>query len=320
MIDTAFFRTKQFVIAAVAAVFILGAAAAAYTVGGFSSGFAHHEGCRVAVEGAPLEASPGVLVDEGGRRRTVTYTFDAAGFDGGSLVACSPVGEILVEPSPDTSVHVEFRIRADNAAAAEATDVRVRFTRLGSGLGIAAWQETVGESTEAFGTRSASVTTLIRLPATGAYDVELTSEVGDLRVSQLLVGDLALHSDVGEVRALDVDVQGNVALTSDVGDVIADLRSVQSGRIDASSDVGRVEIRLPQRADIGYDVVAASDVGDVDVRLGETETYTRESEGPGAHVEARSRGYEGKPTKVRVTALSDVGSVQVLASAPPGSA
>lgn len=314
MIDTAFFRTKQFVIAAAIAILILGAAAATYTVNGLTAGWASSEGCHVEMAGEPIATEPAVVVDADGRHRTVTYSFDAAGLDGGRLAACSRVGEILVEPSLDGRAHVELRIRGESADAVAATEVRAVFSRLDGGLGVAAWHQVVGEEKGMFGSRHVEITTLVRLPATGAFDVSLASEVGDLRVTDLLVGNLTLQSDVGDVRALDVDAQGDVSARSDVGDVILSLRSVQSGVLDAASDVGDIEVALPLRADVGYAVTAQSDVGETEVRIGETETHTSEEDGVGGRVEARSRDYDSKPTKVQVHASSDVGDVGVTAN------
>lgn len=55
----------------------------------------------------------------------------------------------------------------------------------------------------------------------------------------------------------------------------------------------------------------SADVGTVTLSLGETERHTRDKDPPGETEEARTRGYDAKPTQVRVRATTDVGDVAV---------
>lgn len=307
--DPGFLRTRFFAVAALVAALVLGGAAAAYLVAdGFDAGSS--ASCdAVDVPGARIAAEP--VVEDEGARRTYRWTIDAAAYRAGVASGCLSVGELLVEPSPDGRVHLEARVTADAAEAVQATRIAASFADEGGRLNVDVRELERGVARGGFRDEGAQVALVVRLPAQGAWDVRAANDVGDVRVSGLLVGNLTLESDVGDVRALDVDVSGDIDASSDVGSVVLSLASVQGGEIRAATDVDDIEIELPQRADLGYDVTAASDVGGVDVRIGETELYEREDRQVGGEVRARTRGFAEKPSQVTILARSDVGSVRV---------
>ena len=186
-------------------------------------------------------------------------------------------------------------------------------TSAGGALQLAAWESRAGVGGTPFTQRGASVDVAIRVPEMGAPDVRARSDVGDVLVSQLLVGNLTITTDVGRARALGLDITGNVTMRSDVDDVELRAASIQSGSVHLTSDVGNVVAALPARADVGYDATGKSDVGNVKIDIGPTEVRDSSSEGAGANVHARSKDYDGKLTKVVVDATSNVGDVTVTA-------
>lgn len=123
---------------------------------------------------------------------------------------------------------------------------------------------------------------------------------------------LDLESNFGRVVATGIDLAGDARLHTSAGDVVLALASVQSGAIDATSSFGDVEVELPARADVGYDVVGETDFGEVTIRIGPTDHY--ESEGghaAGERESARSAGFDSKPTKLTVAGSSSAGDVRI---------
>lgn len=312
--DPDYFRTKYFVIAAIVAGLLLGGAAAAYLTTDVSwSGDEHGCDTRVA-QGTPLDAVPQVTQNES-RRRTLEWTIDAASFDAGLLDACVAVGELLVEPSADDKVRIIARIAASASEAVDKTEVVVDVAQSGNQLNLAAYEARVGQARRVFSDDGAELTLIVQLPDRGAWDLRAATAVGDVRASGLMLRDVKASADVGEVRAIDVDLSGNLSAETSVGSIVLSLTSVQSGTIRATSDVDDVEIRLPTRVDVGYDVNAESNVGSVDVRIGDTELYTRQDETVGGDVHARTKGYDEKPARVVVQASANVGDVIVATEA-----
>lgn len=309
-----FFASKQFLVAAVVAVAILAAGAGAYALSGPSSdGISLTGGCDAPVMGgAPIDVVPTDTTEPGGRRRTVAYALDAANHQGGKIDLCAVVGDIIVEPATGTRAELVFEIAGDLAEAVAATEVEARFASQGGQLLIGGWEPVVGKASPIFGSDTASARVVLRVPTTGAWAVRADAGVGDVSVSDLLVEDLDLTSDVGNLDLARVDLQGNVSLVASVGDVAAQLASVQSGRVTITSDVGDIAVRLPARVDIGYSAVGTTDVGEVELRLGPSEDYASEGDGPGERESARTAGYAAKPTQVVVEATGSVGDVRII--------
>lgn len=310
--DQGFFRSKQFLVAAFVAALILVGGATVLALSDVGGSYLRSErGCSaIALDGSPLAPDTASETSDGDKARDESFALDAP--DLARLDACLAVGELLVEPSPDGSVHVDVRVRSDAAASTRETVVETRFARGEDGVRLAVWQSRVGYSTSVFGgSDSAETTVVVQVPDGARFEMRATTDVGDVRADGVMLGNATLSADVGDVHVTSVDLVGDLDARSDVGDVIVHLGSVQTGEVHAAADVGDVEVRLPKRADVGYDVSATSGVGEVDVRLGDTETYKENNDPPGEKVEARSRGYASKPTQVRVVADADVGSVVV---------
>lgn len=314
--DPEFFRTKYFLVAAIVAGLLLGGAASAYFANDrFTWSGNDEDGCFPRFTGGDELAPASRREINESERRTITWTFNASALTAGEAALCVAIGELLVEPSPDDSVHVEARIHSRSQAAIDATEVVVEFAQQGDKLNLAAYEARVGHANGAFGDDEAELTLIVRLPARGAWDLDADTAVGDVRVSDLLVGNLTASASVGEIRTLEIDLIGDFDVKTSVGSIIVDLRSVQTGSIVANADVDNVEISLPTRADVGYDVTATANVGDVDVRIGETETYTSRDEEVGGDVHAVSKGYSSKPTQVTIDVGTNVGDIRVVTKA-----
>lgn len=312
---TGFLGSKAFLLSALVAVGILAAGLGAYamSVGPGGRTFSAEGGCDApAMGGAPLAVTPEVVVEDDGARRTETYALDAAAFHGGAIDLCAVVGEILVEPAAGTRAELVFVIAGSPTKVVRSTVVEARFAAQGDRLLIGGWESLSGRSSGPFGGDTADVRTFLRVPASGAWSVRASMEVGDVRVSDLLVDDLRLASEVGNLRAIGVDLQGNATLDANVGDAIAQLASVQTGRIALAAEVGDLELRLPQRADVGYDALGETDVGEVELRLGPSEDYDSEGDGPGERERAKTAGFASKPTQVTVEAVDSVGDVLIV--------
>lgn len=313
-----FFQSKYFLASGIVAVLLVAGAAATYSLtdaGNFGSFNGAHRACDpIALSGSPI-ATPAPTDDRSGSTRTVTYLVDLSGAKTASLLAaCASVGNVRLEPSTDARARVVFTITGDPGAVAD-TGVTLALATTASGaIQLAAWENHAGVGGTPFNVRGAGVDVSIHMPELGSPDVRASSDVGDVLVSQLLVGNVTLTSDVGRVRAVGVDITGNVTMTSSVDDVELRAASIQSGHVKLQSDVGAITAALPPRADIGYDVTAKSDVGSVRVEIGATELHDSKSDGAGGDVHARSKDYDGKLVRVVVDATSNVGDVTITAT------
>lgn len=313
--EGSFFASKYFVISAVAAAIVVGGAAGAYYMTDIGRAFGSQDACDMpALDGTALSVTPGRLIEEDGRRRVESYAVNASGYVGGALDLCVDVGEILVEPSETGQATLEIVTHGEVAGAVEGTLVEARFRTEGDRLLVYVWQATRGEADVWFDQDSASVRVVLRVPASGAYATHATNDVGDVRISNLILEEARVSTDVGTVLVRGVDLLGNATLAADVGDAILDATSVTSGKITVSADVGNAEANLPQRADVGYDALARTDVGDAYIQIGDVEEHASVGDGPGEHETARSSGYASKPTKVVVQVTSDVGDARVVAT------
>jgi hypothetical protein len=318
MASSSFFSSPQFLASAIVALLVLAGGAAAYAwIGpGSPGGFGYAGDGRacdpIPLSGAPL-ATPAPSDETSGGVRTIAYALPTDATRASLLAACSTVGDVAIAQATGTP-RVVFTIRSDDADALADTNVTLALARTADGaLQLAAWESRAGTSRDPFQQRGSSVDVRIEVPEWGAPDVRARSDVGDVLVSQLLVGNMTLRTDVGRARAVGVDITGNVSMQTNVHDVELRAASIQSGRVTLRSDVGTIVAALPARADVGYDVTAKSDVGDVSVNLGPTELYQGNKDGGGGDVHARSQGYDGKPTKVVLEATSNVGAINITA-------
>lgn len=285
-----------------------------------SSAAATSSGCALAApQGTPLAAnlSEGAIVTSGFHaERTVTYELGAPSLQGGSLAACSRVGDLTLRPSTDGRARVVFHLRADGAKAADAlreTTLVATFAQGPDGLGIVAYPDRLGTLTRLFfGPQPTLVGVTMEVPGDAAYAFSAKTEVGNVRATNVSVRDAKVTADVGDVE-LSAPRAGNVSLATNVGKVRIDLDAVQGSRVAARADVGDVRVALPRASGVAYDARAEADVGRASVDLGPGETAVN-GQGVGGVAALKSAGYESAPQKVTVEATTNVGNAQVVSS------
>jgi hypothetical protein len=322
--DGSFFKSKEFAIAAVAALLILGSAAAVYTRAGGAGGTLtfHDADCPARSPGGEAVGvepkSTTRTVGLNGVERVVTYEVPTTGSAGGRAWLCSTYGDVVVAPASDGVARVVFRIHSEGPRAREVVEgigVEAGFARQGAQLLVAARQVTAARWNRFFSDNvGGSVNVELQVPAVGPFEIDGRTSYGDAAVGAVLAKELRLESSYGDVTADKPDLAGNVTLSTDYGDVSASFRSVATATAKVSSSYGDVKVLLPKRADAGYDVDAETDFGSVSVDVGPTESYKSDEDHTGGRVQARTQGYAEKPTRVRVDAASDYGDVRVEAA------
>lgn len=314
--DKGFFRSREFVVAAlVAGVLVLGGAYARTAYDGEIASW--RKGCSVRLPaGAALAAEPtDGGVEQHGRlaRRVVTYELNASHLAGGAAEACTAVGALAVTRSSDDRARVVFTIETDGARSAEAvagTRVAAVFSASAGGLHLAAWADNRPEMSSWFGDRSGIVDVRVELPDSGRYEIDVATGVGEALVEDLRVGNLTAALDVGDLVVRDVDLAGDLSTAVDVGDTRLELDNVRTGSLEVVSDVGDVQVTLPSRADVGYQLTARTDVGSLTVDVANL-TGDRDEDGPSESFSGRSDGFAGRPVKVKVDVVADVGDIRI---------
>lgn len=315
--DRGFFRSKEFYVAiALAGLLVVGGAVALGASQNFQS-VRHFVTCDLpAPGGSPRQAQvQRSEIERAGLdfRQTVVYTVDLADAPADRVRICTDVGDVRVGTVDGTTARVTFHLRGDSEQALRETQVQAVFGGA-AGTDVLAQVVQSAEVRSLFKSDSTSVEIVVELPAAGAWGVQAETAVGDIDLGEMMVADVDLSTDVGDIGAEGLDGGGNVTVTTDVGDVDLAFRSVRSGRFEVSTDVGDVALALPRSPDVGYDVDAAASVGSIDVDIGATESLVRDEEGPGGSVEARSAGHDARPTKVAIHARTDVGDIDVVAA------
>ena len=88
-------------------------------------------------------------------------------------------------------------------------------------------------------------------------------------------GDVAIHSDVGEVRLTDVAPIARAEVQTRVANIEVTGALGPQATYEISSDVGRIAVRLPSSS--AFSIDARSDIGDVDVQFTVKGVDSRES-------------------------------------------
>lgn len=307
MLEPGFATSKPFIVGAIVAVLIVGVGAASYTTANDQGWFGGTSNCDpIRVPGG----TPGIIAADQREpeRREIEITVPRAP-QGGAVELCIAVGEIVVTRAPGDVPELTLTIRGPSGAV-DSTVVETLTSTENGRLRLAVWESQQGRQGTLGNTRSATVALELSLPD-GLWDLHAYTHVGEVHVSDVRVGTLRLSSEVGNVVATQLNSEGNTTVTTSVGSITLDYESVQSSRIRATSNVDGVEIRLPERADVGYKVHAWANVGDVDIDIGPTENLVNDRDATGAEVNAQSRGYDNKPTQVEIEATADVGDVLV---------
>lgn len=320
MIDVlpGFLRSKEFVVAlVVAGLVVAGGAVAMYPGGGFGLRVSSERACDApTVEGAALQASRSDATERAGATvvRTVEYELPPTAAESGFVTLCVAVGDVDVKPSPDGTTVVRFILESDGPGAADAVGavaVDAQFRMGARGLSVAAWETASARVGGWWGERDgASVDLEVLLPERASQDLDVRTSVGRVVASDLLLRDVDVIVEVGEVLVEAVDIAGNASLGTQIGDVRFRPTSIQGG-LALVVEVGDVIVDLPSRADLGYSVVAATEVGEVVVEIGDTEELRESEDAAGERVEARTRGYADKPSRVVVAANAEVGDIAI---------
>lgn len=311
--DTGFFRSRHFAISAVIAALILVAGATAVSMHDFGFPGSSSSECRVRLPtGDALRTTPRTT-DEGATR-ILRWSADAAAFDVARIDVCLAVGDLAVEPADDGNVTLELRLRGGAPELRETFPYNVAFAR-GSdgGLAIAAWQGAVRERWSMENEGLPAATVVLRLPQDVRVEGSVASAFGHVGAAAVRAANLTLDTNSGDVRAAGLLLEGGLRAETNFGNVELELASVGTGRIVAESNSGDIDLKLPQRADVGYDVVAESSTGDIVVRIGDAESYENDSHAVGGTARVRSAGYGTKPTQVEIDADTSFGDVRVIA-------
>lgn len=309
--DTGFFQSKQFVASAIVATLILAGGALAVSQSSLGPTTFRTAGCDARVlPGAAIDVAPVVADEE--ERRVLTFTLDAAAFDAATVKLCTRAGDIVVEPTSADALTLEVRIVGGTAAERAEMPLHTSFTTEGSALGVAAW-EGAREYPWRFSGSIPSAQIVLRVPDAMLTDADLANVHGDVRASGLRASTLNARTSSGDVALLDILAEGGVEAASRFGDVTLQFASVQTGNVTAETSSGDVEVRLPSRADVGYDVYAETRTGEVTVRVGDAETYESDARGLGQEVHVRTRGFDAAPTQVTVRTEARHGDVLVVA-------
>lgn len=312
--DTRFLKSKEFVIAAVVAAALLLTTVVAST-GFIGDDVFRSEGCSVQEPtGQLLEADhrdTGAIEENDRTRRQVTWAITPP--DGsGILRLCTEVGDVEITPTDGEELRVEFTIINKGPGAREAVEdleVQALFAEDDGQLEVGAWQASQTQTEGFFDHRSTTTDLEILLPADRVYDVEVTTDVGDVTLAGPSLGTTDVTTDVGDVEGRILDLRGDLTLQTDVGDVDLGVSSALSGHWQVTTDVGDVDLTLPSGDSVGYDISAEADVGDVDLHIGPTERSTSESQGASESAQARSEGYDSKTIQIRLTVTTDVGDI-----------
>ena len=95
----------------------------------------------------------------------------------------------------------------------------------------------------------------------GANNVDVTADVGEIRIESGTYGRVELSANVGDIRANDTCVTDNLVVTSDVGDV--KLSGKFESDINITSNVGDVILHT-SISESEYNYKISSDVGDIE--------------------------------------------------------
>lgn len=305
--DRNYFRSKQFAIATLLALLVLGGGAAALAGGVLGHSTYTFPGCADRTpEGEPLAATRNMQTQ--GNLLTITYTLDIGDATAGEFNLCAGAGDLTVIPATGNSITLEARVTNPTEADLAGTGVRAAFANDAGQVRVAAWE---GPHT-AKGSLIANMPQtdlVLHLPDHLVYTGAGRTSLGDISVGAIRTANLTLQTSGGRVATTGLLAEGNVDARTSWGDVDLAFASVQTARIEARSSSGDVDVRLPARADIGYNATARSSAGDITIRIEDAEQYDRSSRGTTMVV--RSANYDARPTQVEVDVRTSSGDIRI---------
>jgi hypothetical protein len=111
-------------------------------------------------------------------------------------------------------------------------------------------------------TRAATYEVVV--PADQLESAALRTDLGDITVSSD-VPTLAMETELGDIEADHTSGSGMLTARTALGDIR--LTSSTADRVDARTEMGEVDIHLPEAAALPSEVSASSELGDVDISV-----------------------------------------------------
>ena len=215
---------------------------------------------------------------------------------GAMLTAETQVGSITVTGADVTDCNVTATITAKAPTQEEADklakQVKIKLEPEGDGL----WLEV--EKPEKKRRRSISVDFEITIPV--QTNLHLESDVGDIEISNI-TGDIYATTDVSEITCLEV--AGDVELEVDVGDVTAEYRDGAESTFSARLETNVGQISFAGPPELSARVDASTNVGSIETKLPLTVT---------GKIEKNVHGTIGKgEAKATVRLRTNVGSIEI---------
>jgi len=168
-----------------------------------------------------------------------------------------------------------------------------------------------------------------RLPVGRMYEAELRTRNGRIMVSGLQFTSLSNNTTNGRVVADQVSVTGQlemntsngriefsgiasqlVARTSN-GRIVVEPGPGAEGQYDLHTSNGSIRLQLVPSPEVGYDVDASTSNAKIVTELGEMENLVEEKSRGRQHIHARTRGFEGRPHRVRIRARTSNGPIRI---------
>lgn len=211
------------------------------------------------------------------------------------------VGRVDVKRGEGDTLEIQGKVEAygANQADAEGNLGRVQLDATQSDQTVRVtgnWTEPV----QGFRFQSPRITLEITVPEDTAVGV--TMDVGDIAVEDTR-GNLRIQTDVGRVQVQDVEVIDSLEITTDVAEIDYDGALTEGARYRLESDVGSITMDIPD--DSSFRIDASSDLGTVDVDFAVVGETTQ------GFTNKRVQGTVGEDPTTELILRSNVGAISV---------
>ncbi|HWG91572.1 MAG TPA: DUF4097 family beta strand repeat-containing protein [Candidatus Thermoplasmatota archaeon] len=322
--DRGFFRSREFLVASLVGLLVVGGWAAALSYQAWQGPSLDRTSCDT-------EAFPGAAITPQVEESTTPaglstaqleqrYVLPLGALQGGRADLCSEVGDLTITASPDDQIHLTVFTRATGPQAdalLREARVEVAFTQENGLLHLASRQR---QGLDAWGfmafvSHGLEVEMVLQVPAAAGFNLSTRTDVGDVTLSDVTLGHLLVRTDVGDVTTRNVSLLGPTDVVTDVGTVSLDYPQV-TGAIGVTTDVGEVRLLLPRDDRFGYHATLRTDVGSTTADLGPTSVHREEEDGASHRLEVRTANWESAPTKVPIVVVTDVGDITLATRNP----
>lgn len=163
-----------------------------------------------------------------------------------------------------------------------------------------------------------------RLPTQPSYRLTLEADTGGVSTEGLGGSVLTMTTDTGGVDATGafntatlrtdtggIDVEGTyntLRATADTGGIDARVKASASGTYTFEVDTGGIDVVLTGGSNHGYDVEASTNTGGIDLDIDDASDVGTQSR---THKHVKSDGYDGKAIRLKITAETGTGGVDV---------